>query len=96
MSLGIRLCPTRSDDIARFGDERGIPLRKAPLAVDAVRRIDALFAVERTINGLSAGDRLAVRQRESKPIVVDLENGCAPNARGCRATPRPPGRSITC
>ena len=48
-------------------------LRKAPLAVDAVRRIDALFAVERTINGLSAGDRLAVRQRESKPIVVDLE-----------------------
>jgi transposase len=48
-------------------------LRKAPLAVDAVRRIDALFAVERMINGLSAGDRLAVRQRESKPIVVDLE-----------------------
>ena len=48
-------------------------LRKAPLAVDAVRRIDALFALERTINGLAAGDRLAVRQRESKPIVVDLE-----------------------
>ena len=48
-------------------------LRKAPLAVDAVRRIDALFALERTINGLAAGDRLAVRRRESKPIVVDLE-----------------------
>ena len=48
-------------------------LRKAPLAVEAVRRIDELFAIERRINGLSAGDRLAVRQRESKPVVADLE-----------------------
>jgi transposase len=48
-------------------------LRKAPLAVEAVRCIDKLFAVERRINGLSAGDRLAVRQRESKPVVADLE-----------------------
>jgi transposase len=48
-------------------------LRKAPLAVDAVRRIDELFAIERTINGLSAGGRLAARQRESRPIVADLE-----------------------
>ena len=48
-------------------------LRKAPLAVEAVQRIDEIFAIERTINGQSAGDRLVVRQRESKPIVVDLE-----------------------
>jgi transposase len=48
-------------------------LKKAPLAVEAVRRIDELFAIERTINGLSEGDRLAVRQRESKPVVADLE-----------------------
>jgi transposase len=48
-------------------------LRKAPLAVEAVRRIDELFAIERTINGLSTGDRLAARQRESQPIVDDLE-----------------------
>jgi len=48
-------------------------LRKAPLAVEAVRRIDAVFAIERGINGLSAGDRLAVRQRESKPVVANLE-----------------------
>jgi transposase len=47
-------------------------LRKAPLAVEAVRRIDELFAIERRINGLSAGDRLAVRQRESKPVVANL------------------------
>jgi transposase len=48
-------------------------LRRAPLAVEAVRRIDELFAIERTINGLSTNDRLAIRQRESKPVVADLE-----------------------
>ena len=48
-------------------------LRKAPLAVEAVRRIDEIFAIKRRINGQPAGDRLDVRQRETKPIVVDLE-----------------------
>ena len=48
-------------------------LRKAPLATQAVRRIDELFAIERTINGRSSHDRLAARQRESKLIVADLE-----------------------
>jgi transposase len=48
-------------------------LRKAPLAVEAVQRIDDIFAIERRINGLPASDRLAVRQRDSKPVVVDLE-----------------------
>ena len=48
-------------------------LRKAPLAIEAVRRIDELFAIERTISGLSASDRLAMRQRESRPIIADLE-----------------------
>ena len=36
-------------------------------------RIDEIFAIERRINGLPVGDRLAVRQREAKPIVADLE-----------------------
>jgi len=48
-------------------------LRKAPLAVEAVQRIDDIFAIERRINGQSAGDRLAVREKETKPIVADLE-----------------------
>jgi transposase len=48
-------------------------LKKAPLAVEAVRRIDELFAIERKINGLSAGDRLAARQHESRSVVADLE-----------------------
>src|SRR5438067_5973836 len=32
---------------------------KVPVAVEAVRRIDTIFATERHINGYSAGDRLA-------------------------------------
>lgn len=48
-------------------------LRKAPLAVAAVRRIDDLFAIERRINGVSATDRRAARNRESRPIIADLE-----------------------
>jgi len=36
---------------------------RAPLAAEAVRRIDQIFAVERAINGLPAEQRLAVRQQ---------------------------------
>jgi transposase len=46
---------------------------KAPVAVEAVRRIDAIFAIERDINGLSAGDRLAARQQRIAPLVGELE-----------------------
>ena len=71
-------------------------LRKAPLAIEAVRRIDELFAIEREINGLPAERPLAARQRQSRPLVAELETGCAPNAPACRATPTPPRRSTTC
>ena len=45
----------------------------SPLALEAVRRIDALFDIERTINGQSAERRQAVRQELSAPLVADLE-----------------------
>jgi transposase len=45
----------------------------SPLALEAVRRIDALFEIERTINGQSAAERRTVRQEQSAPLVVDLE-----------------------
>ena len=48
-------------------------LQKAPVAIEAVRRIDALFAIEREINGQSADQRRAVRQASSKPLIDDLE-----------------------
>jgi transposase len=45
----------------------------SPLALEAVRRIDALFEIERGINGQSAERRKAVRQQLSAPLVADLE-----------------------
>jgi hypothetical protein len=45
----------------------------SPLALEVVRRIDALFDIERTINGQSAERRKAVRQELSAPLVADLE-----------------------
>src|SRR5215472_105267 len=46
----------------------------SPLALEAVRRIDALFDIERAINGQSATRRRAVRQELSAPLVADLES----------------------
>ena len=48
-------------------------LAKAPLAIEAVRRIDAIFDVEREINGLSAEQRHAIRQVRVAPLVTSLE-----------------------
>jgi transposase len=45
----------------------------APLAFEAVRRIDLVFDVEREINGLPASERLAVRSARVAPLVADLE-----------------------
>ena len=44
-----------------------------PLALEAVRRIDALFEIERTINGESAERRRTLRQGLSAPFVTELE-----------------------
>jgi len=48
-------------------------IMKAPIAVEAIERIDALFAVEREINGASAERRLAVRDERSRPLISELE-----------------------
>ena len=45
----------------------------SPLALEAVRRIDALFDIERAINGESAARRRMVRQESSAPLIADLE-----------------------
>ncbi|GJD98778.1 IS66 family transposase [Methylobacterium isbiliense] len=45
----------------------------SPIALEAVRRIDALFEIERGINGLPAAERLDARKRESAPLVAELE-----------------------
>jgi transposase len=47
-------------------------LNKAPIAIEAVARIDALFAIERDINGLSPEERREVRHERSRPRVEAL------------------------
>lgn len=49
-------------------------LAKAPLAIEAVRRIDAIFDVERSIRGLPPEQRRAVRQDKIGPLVADFES----------------------
>jgi transposase len=49
-------------------------LRQAPLAIEAVRRIDQIFTIERDINGAAPEQRLALRQQRIKPIVAELES----------------------
>jgi hypothetical protein len=45
----------------------------SPIALEAVKRIDALFDIERTINGASAEERLRVRKEQSEPLLSALE-----------------------
>lgn len=45
----------------------------SPMALEAVKRIDGLFDIEREINGLDADQRLERRRKESLPLVDDLQ-----------------------
>jgi transposase len=51
--------------------KKEIPL--SPIAIEVVRRIDALFAIERSINGKSRQERVVVRTALSRPLVDDLQ-----------------------
>lgn len=46
----------------------------SPIALEAVKRIDAFFAIERDLNGLPMEARLAARRRLSAPLVEDLHS----------------------
>ena len=62
-------------DLARNAKRKAqgkTPAFVAPMALAAVQRIDALFEVERAINGKSPAERLAARQEHSAPLVADL------------------------
>ena len=50
----------------------GVPL-VSPLAKEALEWIDQIFAIEREINGLTAGERLSVRQERVAPLIQALE-----------------------
>jgi transposase len=48
-------------------------LKKAPIAIEAVKRIDALFDIERAINGLSVDERRRVRNEQSRALLAELQ-----------------------
>jgi len=52
--------------------KKEIPL--SPIAIEIVRRIDVLFAIERDIKGKSPQERVAVRQSSSRALVEALES----------------------
>jgi transposase len=54
----------------RAAGKKEIPL--SPIAIEVVRRIDALFEIERPINGKTPDERQAVRQALSKPLLDEL------------------------
>ncbi|WP_340318392.1 IS66 family transposase [Rhizorhabdus argentea] len=43
-----------------------------PIALEAVQKIDALFDIERAINGKSPAERVALRQQLSAPLITEL------------------------
>lgn len=51
--------------------QRDIPL--SPIAIEVVRRINALFEIERSIDGRTAQERLDARRTLSQPLVEDLQ-----------------------
>jgi transposase len=57
------MCAVASYDLAKA---------HAPIAIEALRRIGALYKIEEPIRGKDADHRLATRQAESKPLVADL------------------------
>ncbi|MDA3888047.1 MAG: IS66 family transposase [Allgaiera sp.] len=46
----------------------------SPVALEAVKRIDAIFDIEREINGMDADARHAVRQEQSRPLIEALHD----------------------
>ena len=46
----------------------------SPVALEAVKRFDAIFEIEREINGLDADTRRSTRQELARPLVTDLHD----------------------
>ena len=59
-------------DIAKKARDRVKGKPVSPIALEAVKRLDALFEIERAINGCSAEERRAERQEKSKPLLDDM------------------------
>jgi transposase len=51
---------------------KGKPSTISPIAFEAVQKFDAIFALERSINGLSPDERVAARRKDIAPLVSEL------------------------
>ncbi len=60
-------------DIAANARRGKIAAPISPIALEAVKRIDAIFDIESEINGVTAEERLAARRSRSAPLVAALE-----------------------
>ena len=67
----------------------------SPIALEAVKRIDAIFDIEREING-HAPRSGSLRGSRSAPLVAGSKSGCALNAPSSPGTMPSPRPSITC
>lgn len=59
---------------ARRKSRREHPGLIYPIALEAVQRLDALFEIERAINGCSSAERLAARRGHGAALMNDLHN----------------------
>jgi transposase len=59
-------------DIASKARKKNKPFVISPIAFEAVLKMDAIFDLERAINGAPPEQRLAVRQTQIKPLVDEL------------------------
>lgn len=48
------------------------PATISPIAFEAVQKFDAIFALERSINGMSPAERVAARRKDVAPLVNEL------------------------
>ena len=72
-------------------------LAKAPIAAEAVRRIDAIFDAERDINGTPAVERQAGPAEAHSAAGDQLWRlGCGPSVASCRGIPTWPRRWTIC
>ena len=69
------------------------PLTNAPIAIEAVERIDALFAIERENKGMTRLRRVCGRNERSRSLVAELKTWLG--APSYFQKTRPPTRSTT-
>jgi len=67
-------CETKLFELADIASKarKQKPTAISPIAFEAVQKFDAIFALERSINGLSPAARVAARRQDIAPLVNDL------------------------